>query len=110
MSVHVHACGGQTIKYGEHAARLVVDFGEYGFALNEGVRTGLKDRACLDVVGSLQNDVADFTDSTATDGLEVDPLALKLAAKRGERPRLMRKLDHELMCHALRVARAAVLR
>jgi hypothetical protein len=54
--------------------------------------------------------VADFTDPTATDGFEVDPLALKLAAERSERPRLMRKLDHELMCHALRVARAAALR
>jgi hypothetical protein len=37
-------------------------------------------------------------------------LALKLAAELGERPRLMRELDHELMCHALRVARTAALR
>ena len=110
MSVDVHASGGEAIENGEHAARLVVHFGEYGFALNEGVSTSLKHRTGLRIVGSLQNDVADFTDSTATDGLEVDPLALNLAAERGERPRLMRKLDHELMCHALRVARTAALR
>jgi hypothetical protein len=54
--------------------------------------------------------VADFADPTATDGLEIDPLALKLTAERSQRPRLMRKLDHELMCHVLRVARAAALR
>ena len=110
MSVGVHASGGETIENGEHAARLVIDFGEYGFALNEGVSTSLEHRTGLGIVGSLQDDVTDFTDSTATDGLKVDPLALKLAAERSERPRLMRKLDHELMCHALRVARAAALR
>jgi hypothetical protein len=54
--------------------------------------------------------VADFADPTATDGLEINPLALKLTAERGKRPRLMRKLDHELMCHTLRVARTAALR
>jgi hypothetical protein len=37
-------------------------------------------------------------------------LTLKFTAKLGECPRLMRKLDHELMCHALRVARTAALR
>jgi hypothetical protein len=37
-------------------------------------------------------------------------LALKLAAELRQRPRFMRELDHELMCHTLRVARTAVLR
>ena len=63
-----------------------------------------------DVVGGLQDDVADFADPAATDGLEVNPLALKLTAERSQRPRLMRKLDHELMCHVMRVARTAALR
>jgi hypothetical protein len=37
-------------------------------------------------------------------------LALKFTAELGERPRLMRELDYELMCHTLRVARTAALR
>jgi hypothetical protein len=37
-------------------------------------------------------------------------LALKFTAELGERPRLMRELDHELMCHVMRVARTAALR
>jgi hypothetical protein len=37
-------------------------------------------------------------------------MALKLAAERSERPRLMRKLDDELMCHGMRVARTAAVR
>jgi hypothetical protein len=37
-------------------------------------------------------------------------LALELAAKRSQRPGLVRKLDHELMCHVMRVARTAALR
>ena len=58
MPVYVHTCGGETIENGEHAARLVVDFGEYGFALDECVGASLKYRARLDVVGGLQDDVA----------------------------------------------------
>lgn len=110
MSVDVHASGGETIEYREHSTRLVVNFGENGFTLNECVGASLKHRARLGVVSGLQNDVANLADSTATDGLEIDPLALELAAELGERPRLMRELDHELMCHTLRVARTAALR
>ena len=76
----VHACSGETIEHGEHAARLVVNFGEYGFALNECVGASLEHRARLGVVGGLQNDVANLADSTATDGLEINLLALKFTA------------------------------
>lgn len=110
MPVDVHAGGGESIEHGEHATRLVVNFGEYGFALNECVRASLEHRARLGVVGGLQNDVANLADSTATDGLEINLLALKFTAKLGQCPRLMRELDHELMCHLLRVPRAAALR
>ena len=110
MAVDVYASCCKAIEHGEHAARLVVNFGEHRLTLNEGVGASLEHCARLDIIGGLQDDVADVADPAATDPLEVNPLALELAAECSERPRLMRKLDDELMCHGMRVARTAAVR
>ena len=110
MAVDVHASCCKAIEHGEHAARLVVNFGEHRLTLDECVGASLEYRACLLVVSGLQDDVADVADPTATDPLKVYLLALQLTAKLSECPRLMCELDDELMCHWVRVACTAALR
>lgn len=89
MPINVHASGSESIEYRKHAARLIIDFSEYRFALDEGIGASLKDRARLDIVRRLQDDVSDIANSATTDCLQVDPLTLKLAAEFGQGPRLM---------------------
>jgi hypothetical protein len=96
VAIDVHPSVRESLKYGEHAARLVVNLCEDGVTLNEFVSARLQHFACCGVICRLQDYVTVFADAAATDRLEVNGPGLKFATERGEGAWLMRELDHEL--------------